>query len=246
MILDPSEVLTWLGKASTASDAEIGLVNMLLPMVERSIRNYVGCELEPQATYTHYLPEGRRRSGYDIQEWDVRGGSAQAVSVGRVVESRNLFLPERPVRSITSVNVDAGAAGGQGSSDFSGDDLTSGTDFFLDNTVAGTSRSGKLIRKGSVWPSAERTVKVVYVAGYTQAEMTYDPTARAPGIAADVKLAALIAVQNAFAHQGVEKGAVKSERLGDYWVTYAIEKASDLPARSKKYLRPYVRYSRFL
>jgi len=247
MILDVAEIAVFLGKGSTLTDAESAFLTMIQPMVERAIKSYCGCNLEPQVSYTHYLPEQRRRgANVDIRTWDVRGNNAVAMSAGGVIESQYLYLPERPVRTITSVNVDEGASGGQGADDFAGDNLTAGDDYWLDVLADGISRSGKLVRQTSYWPATPRSVKVVYTAGYSQAELTYDATNRTAGIAADIKMAALIAIQNAFSQRGTDGGEVKSEKLGDYAVTYAIEQASELPKRAKKYLRPYVRYSRFM
>jgi len=247
MILDPAEIAVWLGKSSTLTDTEAALITMIQPMVERSVKAYCGCNLEPQKTYTHYLPRQRRGPGATaVRTWDVRGNKAVSMSAGRSLEAHNLWLPERPVRSITSVNVDEGAYGGQNSSDFSGDNLVSGTDYQLDELESGLSYSGKLIRRGSYWPSLPRTVKVVYVAGFTQAEMTYDSTNREAGIAADLKLAALIAMQNAFAQHGPDAGEVRSERLGQYSVTYATGGVQELPKESKRLLRRFVSYGRHL
>jgi len=247
MILDPGEIAVWLGKGSTLTDAEAALIAMIQPMVERSIKAYCGCNLEPQKTYTHYLPQRRRGNpATSVRSWDVSGDKAVSVSAGRSLESESLWLPERPVRSITSVNVDEGAYGGQGSTDFSGSNLVAGTDYQIDELESGLSISGKLIRRGSFWPSFPRTVKVVYTAGFTQAELTYDSTNREAGIAANVKLATLYAMQAVFAQHGVDAGDIVSEKLGDYSVKYAGGIAQELPKRSKKLLRPFITYARFI
>jgi len=242
-ILSEAEALTFLGLAGTATTAQRGALNMLLPMVEQQVKGFVGYQIE-EATYTHYLPIGTGRSteSPEIRFYDVQNGKAVAASAfGRVPARAVLYLPEIPVRSIASVYEDETAYADQGDGDFPASTLlASGDDYYLDIDSSGLCKSGALRRIGANWPTIPRTVKVTYTAGYTQAELT-------TGIAADIKLACLLAVQQAFAARGRQSGVVQQEKIGDYFVSYESVPASyDMPVTAKKKLRRFVRCSRFL
>lgn len=241
MIVSRAEYLTFLAKASSVTTAEDGFLAMIAPWVERTVKKHVGCTIE-QATYTHFLPRSSRATNEDstVRYYDVRGGRAIAATAAGQREAAHLLTPELPIRSITSIYEDDSAYGGQGSGDFAATTLlTAGTDFFVDYDEDGLCKSGIIRRIGRYWPSRERTVKVAYTAGYTQAELT-------TGIAADIKLAVLEGIQQVFSKRGEGQGALKAERLGDYSVQYAIEAASKLPCESLRRLQPYVNYDRFL
>ena len=241
MICARAEILAFLGKGGSITDAEDGLLNLLSPMVEQSVKRFVGYSVE-QATHTHYLPRDRRGGNIDpaVRYYDVRGGRAVGATVGGVAEAAMLLVPEIPLRSITNLYEDTGAYAGQGSGDFAAStELTSGTGFYVQYEPAGLCKSGIIHRTGGYWPSRNGTVKVVYVAGYTQAELS-------TGIAADIKLACLLAIQHAFGQRGENAGTVKAERLGDYAVTYAVERAGQMPRQARKLLGPFLSYAKFL
>jgi len=241
MICARAEILSFLGKAGSVTDAEDGLLNLIAPMVEMSVKRFVGYSIE-QATHTHYLPRDRRGGNVDpaVRYYDVQGGRAVAATVGGVAEAAMLLVPELPLRSITNLYEDTSAYAGQGSSDFApATELTSGTDFYVQYEPAGLCRSGIIRRIGGYWPARNGTVKVVYVAGYTQAELS-------TGIAADIKLACLLGIQHAFGQRGENAGTIKAERLGDYGVTYAVERAGQMPRQAKKLLAPFVSLGKFL
>lgn len=241
MIVDRAAILTFLGKASSITDQDDGFLAMIQPMVEMAVQRAVGYSIA-QTTHTHYLPV--RTQGAQMQEglhYDVRGNRAVLEYPTRGLEATQLLLQELPVRSITSVNEDPGAYGGQGASDFSGSDLTAGVDYWLDQTESGISRSAILHKTGGSWSSAARTVKVVYVAGYTQTELS-------TGIAAPLQLAVLLGIRAQFAQRGQGVGAIKSEKLGDWAATYAVpdEGGGVLPRPAKKIIQPFVSYARFM
>jgi len=242
MIADRAEVLTFLGKGSSLTDAEDGFLNMIQPMVELDVQRLLGYSVV-QATYTHFLPHRSRGvQPVGAMGFDVRGGKAVIDQPAGGREDSQLLLPELPVRSVTSVNEDTGAYGGQGSGDFAAASLlTAGSDYWIDQTEDGISTSAILRRIGGAWPSSARSVKVVYVAGYTQAEL-------ATGIAAPIKMAVWESIRFQFANRGAGAGAVKSEKLGDYSVTYAAAdgKESSIPRAARKRLRPFLSYGRFM
>lgn len=240
-IVTRAEILAFLGKSDNATDNEDGVINAVRARVERSVKKYVGYEIE-QASYIHFLPETNRATRNDgvAVYRDVIGTKVVAATIGGTKEGLSLHLPELPLRSVSEVREDPGAYGGQGSSDFPDSTiLVAGEDYYIDLGVSGLSKSGVLRRIGPSWSTKARTIKVSYTAGYTATELQ-------SGIAADIGYAALLAIQAAFSKRGDTQGTIESEKLGDYAVKYAIDKPGRIPRASRSLLQPYVRYARFI
>ncbi len=251
MIARRAEILTALGLTSTATDDDIGLVNMLQPRVERAIENYIGFAVE-QVTREELLPTFvNPEIDRDLTSWDVVGG--------RVVEflggSRVLTVTYAPLRSIVAVYEDRTAYAGQNPGAFGPETLlTQGIDFYTDVDETGICRSGQLIRLGS-WPGTPRSVKIQYVSGYTRAELD---GAAGPIDASDIALAVIEQIRDDFnwykrnmptAYRA--GGPVISERLADWGVRYdnkdtpASGKPS-LSTRVKEILERYTNYTNLM
>ena len=105
------------------------------------------------------------------------------------------------------------------------------------------SRSGQLIRRGAAWPTRPRTVKVVYQAGLTAADLD--------GPFSDIKFALLDEValrfREAKRRQAVDAtfgGVIHSESIGgEYTVSYETSEstATALTDVSRERLGPYAR-----
>lgn len=169
-----------------------------------AIKSYCKLNFE-QATYTHY-----------------HDGAGQ----------RDLFLLERPVASIISVNVDATGCYGDGPSAFAATTLwTPGTEYSLVRDYGAISRSGRLRRLSGIgssnawlnddwgmgygrgylsgrtgpgWPGGSGNIKVVYVAGFLPAD-----------IPAEIAMAANEVAKLLYLRRNVA-GPVRHERLGEY------------------------------
>lgn len=203
---------------------------MLHTQAESVVKEYLGYFVEA-TTHTEYYPVR------DYGLWEVG-----------VTRDRNpLLLKNRPVRSITSVNEDTGGYFGQGSSAFASSTLlTVGTDYawVVDYDRAGdgtdeASRSGKLIRLSGGWPTRPGSVKVVYTAGWEQANI---PGAIRAGISQTVA--------SWYSRIGDEHGGhagrmVQAERLGDYSVTFFDTMGrgtiASLPPEAEAMLAPWRR-----
>lgn len=236
-IVTSLDALAFMGESSPTA-AQIMSMDVIRPLAEDAVKSFVGYSIE-QATHTHFLPDSDE-SGGDVVGYDVLNN--------RVYEEREygplwLFLPERPVRSITNLYEDPAAYGGQGSGDFGAStELTAGTDFFVDWTVSGVSWTGRLERVVTNWSTFRRTIKVVYSAGLSAAELSGTSAVRGPqggGVSAfryAVFMTASMYYREAesLANGGV--GPIQSERLYDYSVTYAKEMLSQL---SFQYRLPY-------
>ena len=240
-IVTRAEVLAFLGKGSNVTDAEDGILQFIRTRVERSVKTYLGYNVE-QSTYIHFLPETNRavrNDGVAIYR-DLVGTRVVAATIGGTKEGLNLHVPELPLRSVSEIREDPGAYGGQGSSDFPDSTiLVAGEDYYIDLIESGLSKSGVLRRIGPSWSTKARSIKVSYTAGYTATELR-------SGIAADIAYATLLAIQAAFSKRGDTQGTIESEKLGDYAVKYAIDKPGRMPRASRSLLQPYVRYSRFI
>lgn len=251
-IASNDDVFAYLGE-STPTAAQIALLTLLKPMAESAVKTWVGYAIE-QTTFTHFLPEVDTREGR-IESLDA---TTDRVFFEATDGTERLYLPERPLRSITSLYEDAAAYAGQGASDFAAATLlTAGTDFYIDYTTSGVSWSGLVVKIAGTWPSRRRTVKVTYSAGLSAAELAGTTSVSGPnGVGVgQLKLAAIIASAIAFRqHSSVAAGVgggvgpVQSERLADYSVTYgkSVDNlfgfGTDLPDGVKRLLEPFKRY----
>lgn len=248
-IASRAEYQTFIGKAATIKDADLGLLGMLMPLVERTIKQHVGFNIV-QTTYTDelYPTHAKQLGGGDFLE--VSGGK---VLIGRSRGASNqLQLQQLPVRSITTIHEDLSADSGDASGAFAAATLlTLGTDFYIDRDIdSGISWSGILVRKAAGWSAIPRTIKTTYIAGLTEAELNDEYS--------DIKLASLYAMGKFFNEiktnqdsTGLGAGAVLSRSMGDTSVTFdsGAQTANsgltiDLPATSKVLLQKYVHYGR--
>jgi hypothetical protein len=146
---------------------------------------------------------------------------------------------------------DRQSRGGQQTGDFAAaSELTVGTDFWIDYDESAYSREGILFRYAWDWPDLPRSVKVTYTAGLTAAALADE----------------FLYVQDAVINETIERfhyrkarqgtsgvsGTIKSEKLKDYSVSYAVgsdaltPNASGLSDNTEASLGPIVFYGRML
>ena len=162
-ITDIADVKTYLGLDEPTA-VETALLTLLLAKAEVLVKEYVGYWVEggvSGVSYTEYLPN---RAMFNQSEDNELIGSAPTQDLSR------LFLPELPIRSISSIYANESAYGisANWTSDYL---LTAGTHYFLDVEGSGLSKTGVVYRIGANWPSTPRSIRVVYLAGYTEAEL---------------------------------------------------------------------------
>lgn len=268
-ICSVAEVKTYLGLGASATDAQIGLIEMLMPGVDDLIKSFLGWNVI-QATYTHLLP--------DIDMFDIYYGNldlgvpfdanGSRISYAFPGNPQILQVPEIPLRSVTSLYADYSSAGGQGPADFpAGSLLAEGTDYYIDfdavtdptpNARKGVGWTGHIRRWiGSVWPARQRTAMVTYVAGVTPDEL--DGVATFPsGRVRNIKLAAIQACAAAFNQAKATQvnglgaqGPITSEKIGDGTFSYhegAVAQMTgmmtSLPYGVECMLRPFARIKR--
>lgn len=274
MIATFEEVLTYVRGAGAASDTLIGLINLLHPFAERLVRKYVGYGIE-QMTFTEYHPLITTRpamsQGYtdddEILAYEGSPQGARPIRQGRGNSRDTLRLNNLPIRSITSIYEDPSAwtTVPSGTGFPASSLLTEARDFYVD--WDGTDQSGNRIcesgmvfRTGGIWSLTARTVKVTYVAGYTEAELANTGNAEDLGAAMDFKMAILMTssklIKEAIANglSGPQNtGMIVQETIDGYNVTYAQPLTgvdcilgNDLPVGAKRLLESRVRMSQFL
>lgn len=220
-IVSLAECLVYMGKATSINDKDLALLaTQVKPCVETAIRQELRCGVV-RARYTDYLPQGNP-SDLTI---DARyrssnpGGSA-------------LQLLETPVRQIISINVQTSAHAGRATDAWPASSLwVNGRDYFLDEEFPGFSRSGLLHGARQSWPVYPRSTKVIYIAGYSQREITGDVENYRLD-ASDLRMGVLMTIAANFANASsgggkmsaasvaAAGGRITSERLGDYAVSY--------------------------
>lgn len=248
-IITLAECLSYAGKGSSATDVEIGQANMLKRGVERAVRRYVGSSIT-QETYTHFFPQG---NPFDLRAG--RGLSASVIPVGVQTLGPTIRLPEWPIRSVTSLYEDEAANFGTTSGSFpASSELTEGEDFTVNYDHSGIGRRGELIRLDRNWYATPGSYKITYVAGWSDDELAGNVTD--PNLdVTDIRIAVMKTFAEFFNEMVNQQtatsgstGPVKSERLGDYAVTYDTEHSGSsvhLPKDVKDLLRPYRRFKFF-
>ena len=189
-----SDIEDELGGGLEAADST--LLDSIRKRTESLARQYVRWNIS-EDTYTHVLPH-RGPVGDKLQ------------------------LPQPYVSSVASVYEDSFASGGQKTGDFpTGALLTVGDDYFLDYDASGEySKTGLLVRASRHWAPFDRCIKVTYTSGFDS----------------DALDDAYLFVKDAIINETIARfhyrkerqgatgvaGTVKSERLKDYAISYAV------------------------
>lgn len=213
----------------TITPAVESLITSLRLSLERSFVEMLGFEVE-QGTRTEYYPMNNRHLEYDREPafYDSIGGRAVPHFSGgadQPISLKNVY-----VRSITTVHENQDAWKAASPPSFTSDHLlVEGTDFRLDFSESGLSKSGLLYRNGSSWPIESRTVQVVYVSGFTAVELS---TGKWNHFKQAVILSTMIRVNEVLSYaktKGVGRaGPVASFGLGDFSVSMAQEAIGEL------------------
>lgn len=257
MIVDIAEIAKFLGKDTSLTKQEEGLLSMLQTMVEQAVKDIVRCNIE-QTTVTHilqarsYMPVPDRFS----EHFEIAG--QRAISQwGRFLSGNSLQVIETPLRAVTILYEDWLAYGGDFPNAFASNTaLTEGKDYWVDWEIfpvagIGLCRSGKLNRIVGTWPAMDRSIKVTCTAGYARNELDGDPAAMVN--ASPIKHVILEAMALSFnaslqAASGAS-GPITREKL-DQWETWYDAKINGwkcvIPPSAGKRLQRYINYNRFM
>ena len=274
-ICQVSELLSYMNvTSSTGITNWTPLFSQLLPFAERMVRKYVGYGIEQQ-TFTEYHPLITTRpsmsQGYtedeEILAYEGSPQGARPIRQGRGNSRDTIRVNNLPIRSIVSINEDPSGwldvpagTGFQPSTQ-----LIESRDFYVDwdgndNTGNRWSKSGMVFRTGGIWSLIARSVQVIYVAGYTSAELANTTNGPDLGEAMDFKMAVLMTgsklIKEAIAN-GLEgpqnTGMILTESIDGYAVGYAqplqgidVTLMNDLPVGAKRLLEERVRMSKFI
>jgi len=173
-IADISEVLLQLGLIATVSDEERALVNEALSRAEAAITRFL--DYDPvSATRTEFYPRADATRIGRESLWEVSADTAylRTLSEG---SSNELQIQQIPIRSITSLKVDYDGRFGTRDGSFPASSAwTEGSDFWPNYDIYDSSSnpvcSDGIIKSQGRWPAEAGTVKIVYVSGYTDAEL---------------------------------------------------------------------------
>ena len=256
-----SEVLLECGLSASVTDEERALVNQAITKAEGAVKRHL--HYNPvQATRTEYYPQQNLNRQNKFARWESEGNQAILRRTPEVATSE-LQLLHLPVRSITTVHVDFDGRSGTASGAFGDDTLKAeGTDFWANYDMEDSDGEkvcmDGILRSIGAWPVTPGTVKVVYVAGYTEAEfhgqdtsIDVTPIWEAALNEACMRLRKALSLKKKTG-VGFVAGSVTSEKLGDYAYTLgssplSMEKAiggsSSLSMESRSLLAPYIHWS---
>lgn len=256
MLCRKAEVLVFMKLASTTlSAADEALLDLIHPLAEASIYNFLQQELNYER-HIEYLPVGepRKSTDYRLEDADFLPGGGGVVLRSQRPGSDYLQLKHAPVTTFgIEVREDINAYAGQNPDGQFSDStiLTPGSDYYLDaderKMVDGhsvhLSRSGVLRRVGA-WPVEPRSVKVTYYGGWAASQLHTNA-------AGSVRLAAIQTVANAFwaAKNQADsdgRGPKMSESIGKYSYSFgqqlAAQQFAPVPASAQLLLQPHRTY----
>lgn len=215
-LVETDEIFAYLSITPSASQSDA--MEVIKNGMESSVKRFCRWRIV-QETLTSFLPLHPTAVGYHVPTAEVGYG------FGAVTSGRNrLQLPAMHVKTITSIYEDCGAKAGFNAEDFPSTTLlTAGDDYFLEKDSGSTySESGGVIRVGKNWSSIPGTIKVVFVAGFSESELSGEQNA--------IRLATIRECARAWIARQRENALVSSagsdslvvsrERLGDYDVSY--------------------------
>lgn len=167
MITTSQDITTWLGIPSMDS-----LATVCQQLAEQHVKDFLAITEIEQQTWTEYYPVSQESGVIASDPMYVLSADRTMAVPALYLDPNVIQLRNTPVRSITNVWEDFTGYYGQGPNAFSGNPLTSGTDFYLKCERDGISFSGSLVRRSIWWMAAPGSVKVQYVAGFTPQELS--------------------------------------------------------------------------
>ncbi len=223
-IVDASMVLLQLGLCDSATDEERAVVANAIAGVEGEVRRYLGYD-PVRAERTEYYP--RQATGsLRVGIWEANDTTAFVRDLSSDAAS-GLQLRHIPIRSINTLHLDFDGRSGTAPGAFGDETLkTEGNDFWpnydLIDSGGNKMASDGILRSYGRWPTIPGTVKVVYTAGYSDAELHgEDDLVDARSIVNAIVDEAVRRVRKMFTSKkisgvGFVAGNITGEQLGDY------------------------------
>lgn len=156
------------------SDAGRKTLSALAPVAQRAIEKIIGIQTV-QGSFTEFHPASASSGGNEneplVAGYEVVGGIAIPRTRGLRALSY-LNIRRLPVRSITTVWENPSAwVGGDAQGTWPNGMILPPSVYSLDQSEPGMSWSGNLVRGFSTWSTVGRSVKVLFVAGFTPEEL---------------------------------------------------------------------------
>lgn len=231
-IADISEVLLELGLSGTCTETEAALAQVSLTKAHGCVRRCLGYD-PVQATRTEYYPQmDLSQQGANEGVWEVNGSQAYVRQVSEAATTE-LQVGHVPIRSITSLYIDYDGRSGTKAGAFGVASLkVEGVDFWPNYTLLDSSGNkvckDGIIRSQGLWGMTPGSIKLTYVAGYSDAELHgQDTVIDASPILEVVIDEAVNRFQKTYAKMKKRAGFTgpfSSESMGDY--SYQIDTAS--------------------
>ena len=195
-----------------------------------------------QAQYTKYVPMDESNVNTNDPVYVLNSSASRAVP-GFDFSARVIQLRDLPVRSIVSIFEDATGYFGQEPNSFGPNtQLVQGSDFFLKMDTDGLSWNGQVVRRAFWFPMTIGSVKITYVAGFTDNELqtTYSCFGEAVCIAAQYRYLQMKAVSLGqfpdIASEGLGGGASATYREAVTYGEAIPDRACDLIVGYRSYV----------
>lgn len=223
-LIDISEVLLEMGLTDSVTDVQRAIISQQMRRSTGQVIRYLGYD-PVQATRTEYYPQSDYGGMGQQLIYDVNASSAfqRRLSGGATDQ---LQLKHLPIRSITTLAIDYGGRSDTVSGSFT-DVKSEGNDFWANYDLVDASGNkvctdGILYSEG-LWSSAPGSIKITYIAGYTEDELRgSDPVIDASPIwdtvlSETVRRAKYMLSTSYSANRGgFVVGTIETEKLGEY------------------------------
>jgi hypothetical protein len=223
-ILDPDLDLTPYFGISAAEDPDLWtLLLRIQKYVESSARKFVRHGIA-QNTYTEF--QRKRDIGtYDSELNQHEKIGSKVYSTGYSgYDGEFLQLDNAFVTAVSNVYEDMNARFGSGGTDFAAaTELTYNTDYYIELDDANISKSGRLIRVARNWSSRPGTIKIVYTAGFTAAQLDDEYAFVKMALLEDIREKYDLAKAQRSGSSGIPK---KETYFGDYQVEYSVDSST--------------------
>jgi hypothetical protein len=231
-IIDVEEVILELGLSSSNTEEERSIAGVAIQRVEGIVKRYL--KYDPsRRTHTEFYPQSDFRRDARIAVWEINDTNAFQ---RRRVRGMNdeLQIQHLPIRSITDLRIDFDGRHGTQSGAFAAStQQVEGTDFWPnydgeDDDGNSICRDG-IIRSAGAWPTEPGSIKIVYIAGYSDAELHGQGGVVDASPITDVIISESIRkIKKAFVEMkqgavGFVAGPMMSETLGNY--KYVLDSA---------------------
>lgn len=259
-IVDISAILLELGLGETATDVERALAQACLRKAEAAVRRHL--QYDPvYASRTEFYPTMDLNQAGRETIWDVNSTHAYARQISEAA-TEELQVRHIPIRQITDLFIDYDARAGAKAGAFAAEtEKVEGVDFWpnydtVDSSGNKVCRDG-IIRSIGRWPVQAGSVKIVYTAGYTEAELhgedsLLDASPIHEAVCDETTRRFLKIKQRAKKTLAGWAGPLASESLGDYSYSSntslldSIVKGGDISLENESRLSEFVNWGHML